>query len=157
MKNLLLVIADLVMNKSGSYRWIAGSIMTKIRLVSMVLVFSVLSLIVIGSALNMIMIDLQRTTESQQQLAMTSVSVVGFTIIIVALSAICLFFRKSVWGVSTTSAAVDSIPHSNSESTLEASPLMQALSVLIMDFVDERREKRQRGPDSVEQIRVRET
>lgn len=157
MKNLLLVIADLVMNKSGSYRWIAALIMAKIRFVSMVLTFSILSLIVIGSALNMIMIDLQRTTESQQQLAMTSVSIVGFTMIIVALAAICLLFRRSVWGISLTAAASDSVPHSNTEPTLEASPLMQALSVLIMDFVDERREKRQRGPDTVEQIQVRET
>lgn len=153
MKNLLLVIADLLMNKSGTYRWIAEGIMRKVRLISLVLVFSVLGLIVIGSALNMIMSDLQRATESQHQLSMTSISAVGLGMIILSLSAICLFFRKSVWGISTEN--VDPIPQTKTEPALELSPLMQALSVLVMDFVDERQKKRQRDPETVEQIRVR--
>ena len=144
------------MNKSGSYRWIAESIMNRIRLISMVLVFSFLGLIVIGSALNMIMSDLLRETQTQQQLAMSSVSAIGFAIIVCSLTAICLFFRKSVWGVSGMTAVTEPTLQAKSESSLELSPLMQALSVLVMDYVDERRQKRQRDPESFEQIQVRE-
>lgn len=151
MKNLLLVFADLAMNKSGSYRWIAASIMNKVRIVSMVLVFSILSLIVIGSALNMVMSDLQRTTELQQSLGMTSVSAVGLAIIIGSLTAICLFFRKSFWGLDN-SVKEESSRQMKSEPAVELSPIVQALSVLVMDFVDERREKRQREANSVGQI-----
>jgi hypothetical protein len=156
MKNLLLLFADFAMNKSGTYRWIAASIMNRIRLISMVLVFSFLGLIVIGSALNMIISDLLKATESQQQLAVTSISAIGLSIVICSLAAICLFFRKSVWGVSSMSAVVEQVPQTKSESSLELSPLLQALSVLLLDFVDERREKRQRKSESFEQIRVRE-
>jgi len=156
MKNLLLVFADLAMKKSGSYRWIAASIMNRMRLISMVLVFSFLGLIVIGSALNMIVSDLLRATESQQKLALTSISAIGLAIIVCSLTAICLFFRKSVWGVSDMTAATEAVPQTKSESTLELSPLMQALSVLVMDFVDERKQRRQRDPESLEQFHVRE-
>ena len=156
MKNLLLVFADLAMNKSGSYRWIAESIMNRIRLISMVLVFSFLGLIVIGSALNMIMSDLLRETQTQQQLAMSSVSAIGFAIIVCSLTAICLFFRKSVWGVSAVTAASEPTLQTKPESAVELSPLMQALSVLVMDFVDERRHKRQLSPEAYEQIQARQ-
>ena len=152
MKSLLLVIADMFMNKSDSYRWIAVSIMSKIRIISMVLVFSFLSLIVIGSALNLIMADLQRTTELQQQLGVSSVSAVGLGIIILSLSAIYLFFRKSVWGINNAFAKEAPTSLTKQDSALELSPLMQALSMLVMDFIDERKEKRQRESSSAGQI-----
>ena len=145
MKNLLLILADMAMNKTGSYRWVAVSIMSKLRFLTMILVMSVLSLIVIGSALNMIMMDLQRTTEIQHQLSVTSVSAIGLGIIFCSLTAIYLFFRKSVWGLNSAETPVEEpIPNLKAEQSMELSPLMQALSMLVLDFVDERREKRQR-------------
>ena len=53
-------------------------------------------------------------------------------------------------------AAAEPVLQAKSESSVELSPLMQALSVLVMDFVDERRHKRQGSPESYEQIQVRE-
>jgi hypothetical protein len=153
MKNLLLVFADLLTNKENDDRWIAGFIMSKLRVLSMVLVFSILGLIIIGSALNMVIMDIQRTTESQHQFAMTSVSGLGLGVIVFSISAICLFFRKSFWGVSTLAIApVEQPPQAKTEPAFEITPIVQALSVLLLDFVEERREKRQRSSDSVEQL-----
>ena len=151
MKNLLLVLADLAMNKGSSYRWIAALTMGKLRTISMVLIMSILCITFISSALNLVLLDLQQTTASQQQLAMTSVSAVGFGIIILSFAAICLFFRKSVWGLSVATAQE---PQAKSEPQLEYSPIVQALSVLVMDIVDERRNKRQRDSEHEEQIHV---
>ena len=152
MKNLLLVFADLVMNKGSSYRWIAALTMGKLRTISLVLVMSILCITFISSAMDIVLLDLQQTTASEQQLAMTSVSAVGLGIIILSFTAICLFFRKSVWGLSPAQAKDNS--QSKPEPQLEYSPIVQALSVLVLDIVDERRNKRQRDPEHQEQIHV---
>lgn len=154
MKNLLLVIADLFLSKSGTYRWIAVLIMSKIRFISLILVLNILNLIVIGSGLNLIMSDLRQTTETQHQLALTSLSAVGFGMIILSLTAICLFFKKSFWEVSIVNAptAESTIQHMVQEKL--DSPLAKAVSALVMDYVEERRHRRQHKSKSVEQIQV---
>jgi Na+/melibiose symporter-like transporter len=142
MKNLLLIFADMFLHKSGSYRWIARSIMSRIRLISMVLMFSTLGLVLINSALTMIISDLVKTTERQQQLGMTSISGIGLAIIICSSAAICLFFRKTVWGVSSLPPVSDSTTEPKRDVAFEISPLIQALSALVMEFAEERRKNR---------------
>ncbi len=141
MTNLLLTIAELAIKSTSADRSISIAISSKMRIVGLAVILSLFSLILAGSALNLIIADILQSSQVQKQLALTSVSGLGLAVVFISFFAILLLFKKSFWGISSSQIEAD--PGSQKkEAQFELTPLVQAISVLILDLVDERRKKR---------------
>lgn len=157
MKNLLLLVTDFLMTRSTSVRWVADYFIERVRKIAITIILSFIALIFLNAAVQMIVMDIQRSSERQQALTFTSVSIVGVSFVVLSLLAIYLFLRKSMWETTgKTTELVPGIPPSsltsNSSQTMKVSPITQAISALVMDFIEERREGRSRKTDPRSQI-----
>lgn len=157
MKNFFLIVSEFLMTRNTSVRWIADEMTERIRRITMTVVMSLAALIFLNAAVQLIMTDIQRSSERQQALTFTSISLIGLFFVVLSLSAIYLFLRKSMWwATAKTTAEVPELPLSSkmtsSSQSIEPSPLLHAISALVMDFIEERREERIRKTASTSQI-----
>ena len=157
MKNLFLLVTEFLITRNASVGWIADYVIERVRKIAITIILSFIALIFLNAAVQMIVMDLQRSSERQQALTFTSVSIVGLSFVVLSLLAIYLFLRKSTWGTTgKTAEVVPELPPSplppHLSQTLEVSPILQAISALVMDFIEERRENRSRKTDPRTQI-----
>ncbi|MFN7727566.1 MAG: hypothetical protein ACK5P7_00220 [Bdellovibrio sp.] len=110
----------------------------KIRKASLALTLGIMSLIVFGLSLTLILADFFYMSTAERTIGLSEVSIVGGILFALSVTTFAVGFSKKAWGMQPTQPA-ETPPQMHSA----VNPLVDAVSALIYDFIEERRSDRQ--------------
>ena len=124
------------MSHSEGQNQLANISMAAVRRVFILLTTVTIGVIILSGGLYTVLADILVSSHQQPSLFISNVSIVGFSLMGIAVLGIIVAFQKSYWTPAPPTVRPEE----------KASPLNEALARLVVDFVEERKHARETEP-----------